>query len=233
MFLVYGVHPSPQKGCVEEKELEKQLVNIFQEFTLSQQMSDFIQGKLKELFEEDINYQESNEKALMARLAKLKDEKKRLYRKVVNEEIKGEAMAEELKQDIEGEIAQAEEKLGSITQHTRDYLEQTSNLLHLAQNARQLFLEGTREQKNILLNSVASNLFLKDKKVSFSLKKPFDMLANGQKRPIQLRNPSINLACRQTGLTIAFDCIIKAFQNLIWAEQARNRLKQIKLLQQG
>ena len=135
----------------------------------------------------------------------------------INEEIKDEAMAEELKQDIEGEIAQAEEKLGSITQHTRDYLEQTSNLLHLAQNARQLFLEGTREQKNILLNSVASNLFLKDKKVSFSLKKPFDMLANGQKRPIQLRNPSINLACRQTGLTDAFNCILKAFQNPVSA----------------
>ena len=128
----------------------------------------------------------------------------------INEEIKDEAMAEELKQDIEGEIAQAEEKLGSITQHTRDYLEQTSNLLHLAQNARQLFLEGTREQKNILLNSVASNLFLKDKKVSFSLKKPFDMLANGQKRPIQLRNPSINL-------TDAFNCILKAFQNPVSA----------------
>lgn len=183
----------PQKGCVEEKELEKQLVNIFQEFTLSQQMSDFIQGKLKELFEEDINYQESNEEALMARLAKLKDEKKKLYRKVVNEEIRDEAMAEELKQDIETEIAQAEEKLGCITQHTKDYLEQTSNLLYLAQNARQLFLEGTREQKHILLNSVTSNLFLKDKKVSFSLKKPFDILANGQKRPIQLRGKDSDL----------------------------------------
>ena len=39
----------------------------------------------------------------------------------------------------------------------------------------------------------------------------------------QLRNPSINL-------TRAFDCIIKAFQNPIWAEQARERLKQIKML---
>ena len=54
-------------------------------------------------------------------------------------------------------------------------------------------LEGTKEQKNILLNSVASNLFLKDKKVTFSLKKPFDMLANGQKRPIQLTTPPLTL----------------------------------------
>ncbi len=42
-------------------------------------------------------------------------------------------------------------------------------------------------------------------------------------RQVQLRNPSINL-------THAFDCIIKAFQNPIWVEQARERLKQIRML---
>ena len=40
-----------------------------------------------------------------------------------------------------------------------------------------------------------------------------------------LRVPSINL-------THAFDCIIKAFQNPIWAEQARERLKLIKIIRQ-
>lgn len=38
-----------------------------------------------------------------------------------------------------------------------------------------------------------------------------------------LRNPRIK---RTDGL----DCVIKAFQNPIWAEQARERLKQIKFL---
>lgn len=174
----------PETGCVEEKVLESQLVNIFEEFTLTQQMADFVQSKLKELFEEDIQYQETNEKALLGRLGKLRDEKKKLYRKLVNDQIKDEAMVEELKKDIEAEIVQLEEKLGNITKHSRDYLEQTSNLLYLAQNARQLFLEGTREQKHMLLTSVASNLSLKDKTVYFSLKKPFDMLTKGQKSPI-------------------------------------------------
>lgn len=31
-------------------------------------------------------------------------------------------------------------------------------------------------------------------------------------------------------LTIALACIIKAFQNPVWAEQARSRLKQIKMI---
>ncbi len=42
-------------------------------------------------------------------------------------------------------------------------------------------------------------------------------------RPVVLRNPSINL-------TNSISSIIKAFQNPIWAEQARERLKQIRLL---
>ena len=42
-------------------------------------------------------------------------------------------------------------------------------------------------------------------------------------RQVQLRNPRINL-------TNALSSIIKAFQNPVWTEQARERLKQIKLL---
>jgi len=175
-----------QKGCVEEKELEKQLKAIFKQFTISQNMVEFIQTKLEALFEEDIHYQQTSEKALKTHLTKLRAEKKKLYRKIVNDEIKDRAMIEELKQDIEREISQATQKLENITQHTKDYLDQSSNLLHLAKNAHKLFLNGTREQKHILLNCVSSNLLLKDKKVHFSYKKPFDMLVKGQKSTIRL-----------------------------------------------
>ena len=67
------------------------------------------------------------------------------------------------------------------------------------------------------------NLVLDGKNVRFDWIKPFDKIAYFATRQAWLRNPSINL-------TNAFDCIIKAFQNPIWAEQARERLKQIKLL---
>jgi len=41
---------------------------------------------------------------------------------------------------------------------------------------------------------------------------------------VELRNPSF-------ALTTALERILKAFQNPIWAEQARERLKQIKILE--
>jgi DNA invertase Pin-like site-specific DNA recombinase len=175
-----------QKGCIEQKELEKQLRTIFKQFAISNQIASFVQAKLAELFEEDIRYQQTSENALKTHLIELKAEKKKLYRKIVNDKIQDRKMIEELKQDIEKEIAQAEEKLENITRHTKDYLEQSSNLLYLAKHAHKLFLRGTREQKHILLNCVASNLLLRDKKVYFSHKKPFDILAKGSKRPIGL-----------------------------------------------
>ncbi len=46
---------------------------------------------------------------------------------------------------------------------------------------------------------------------------------NGQIKKIELRVPSF-------ALTTALSRVLKAFQNPIWSEQARERLKQIKML---
>jgi len=67
------------------------------------------------------------------------------------------------------------------------------------------------------------NLELNGKIARYDWINPFDKIAFYASRQAWLRNPSINL-------TSSFDCIIKAFQNPIWAEQARERLKQIKML---
>ena len=42
--------------------------------------------------------------------------------------------------------------------------------------AGELFLEGTKGEKQILIRCISSNLFLKDKIISFELKKPFELL---------------------------------------------------------
>lgn len=88
--------------------------------------------------------------------------------------------------DIQNEIADIQEKITNIKRHSQDWLEQSSNLIYLAKKADELFLQGTDEEKQILINCVASNLYLKDKKVYFSLKKPFDILAKGTKSPVGL-----------------------------------------------
>ena len=172
-------------GCgqsyINEPKLELEIAKIFKDFILSQKQADTIQKKLKELFREDISYQERQEKSLKTRLVKLKNEKKSLFRKMVADEIKDQEAYLEVKNDIQNEIAGIQEKLTNIGRHSEDWLQQSSNLIYLAKHADKLFLEGTKEEKHTLINCAASNLFLKDKKVEFSLKKPFAILAEGQK----------------------------------------------------
>jgi len=74
-----------------------------------------------------------------------------------------------------------------LSQSSHDWLEQSSNLLELAKHAKKLFLEGAKEEKYKLLESVSSNRILTDKKVRFEYKKPFDLLVKGRERPILLQ----------------------------------------------
>lgn len=165
---------------IEEKELEKKLADMFKGFFLSQEQADEIQEKLKELFAEDIDYQEKQEKALKTRLTKLKEEKKKILRKIATSELNDEETFIEIKNDIHKDIVTLKEKLNHIQQHSEDWLDQSSKLIYLAQHARELFLEGTKEEKQTLVRCVTSNLFLNDKNVEFSLNEPFQMLQKGQ-----------------------------------------------------
>lgn len=162
---------------IEEKPLEKQLSELFANFFVTESQVNEISKKLGELFLEDIEYQENQEMQLKTRLTKLSTEKKNLFRKMISGEIEDKEMYTELKNDIEGELYTIQEKLDNIKQHSTNWLEQSSNLLYLAQHAQELFLEGTKEEKQTLINCVASNLFLRDKNVEFELKKPFVYLS--------------------------------------------------------
>jgi len=168
------------QGYIDEKLLEKELANIFTKFWLSSSQQIKLESKLKDLFKEDIEYQEGQQKTLNAHLTKLQAEKKRLYRSMAIGEMDDHKVYLEVKNDITQEISDIEESLSNIAQHTNDWLSQASNLLALSSNAGQIFLEGTKEEKQTLLHCVASNLYLKDKKISFNLKEPFNLLSDAQ-----------------------------------------------------
>jgi site-specific DNA recombinase len=177
-------------GCgqvyITEPELEKELSKIFRNFVLSEEQAGAIQTKLKELFQEDNTYQKKQEILLKTRLTKLEIEKKTLFRKMVSGNSDDERAYLEVKNDIQNEISDLTSGLDNIGQHSIDWIEQSSNLLYLAQHAQGLFLEGTKEEKQTLINCVSSNLFLKDKKIQYSLKEPFSLLKGGQNLVIQL-----------------------------------------------
>ena len=58
-------------------------------------------------------------------------------------------------------------------------MQQMNSVLELAQMAPELYLGETDEYKRKIINSVLSNLTLKDGKLSYDYKKPFDVLVKG------------------------------------------------------
>jgi len=167
---------------IREEELEIQLAAIFDPIKIEQKVSEFIMERLKELYEEDKNYQEKATKNLKSKLTHLKEKKKKLFRKMVNDQIEDKEMYKELKQEIDNKIIEISEQISKLSQSTYDWLQQSSNLLKLANRAKKLFLEGNQEQKRQLLNSVSSNLVLRGRKVHYTYKKPFDILAKTGER---------------------------------------------------
>ncbi len=169
------------QSYISEDKLELELGKIFKNFILSKKRANAIQCKLRELFQDDLRYQDTQEKTLKDRLEALKEEKKKIYRKMATDKLPDQDTYLEVNNDIQNEIVNLQEKLSNIGRHSKEWLEHSSNLIYLAKNADKLFLEGTKEEKHTLINCAASNLFLKDRKVSFSLKKPFAILAESQK----------------------------------------------------
>lgn len=167
------------QSYIAEPEMEQQLAKIFDNFTLSEEYADRVQNKLNDLFEEENTYQDRQQTTLKIRLTKLNDEKKRIFRQMVAGEINDKDTYIEVKNDIQNEIIELQNQLGKIGQSSVDWFEQSSNLIYLAKNAGKLFLEGTKEEKQTLINCVSSNLFLKNRNVEFSLKQPFNILAEG------------------------------------------------------
>lgn len=166
---------------IEEKDLENQLSEMFKGFFLEDKQAEEIKIKLTELYDEDNKYQSIQEKALKTRLTKLQNEKKSIYKRMLMGDVDDKETYLEVKNDLQNEIRQVQEKLLKITDHSQNWFDQSSNLLYLATHAQELFLEGTKEEKQMLIRCVSSNLFLKDKKVEFSFNKPFEILSQTPK----------------------------------------------------
>lgn len=115
-------------------------------------------------------------------------------------------------------------KMTKLTTADEDYYITADYLLQLSNRAYELFQSSEVHEKRQLLKLTLQNLTLEGRKVRYNVLKPFDTILNYADSKLWLRNPRINR-------TDALDCIIKAFQNPIWAEQARERLKLIILME--
>ena len=92
------------------------------------------------------------------------------------------------KKNILDDIAKVESHINETKVSSRSWLELTEEYLNNAFHARDIMLEGTFEEKRRLLFFVGENLILQDKRLTFSFKKPYDILLLPEYRTSVLRD---------------------------------------------
>lgn len=97
-------------------------------------------------------------------------------------------MNEELKQEqyeLEGQSA-------LLTEADEHFSIAISTIMSMAQNAYQIFKSSRVEAKRAILNILLSNLQIKDKQISYNLRKPFDLIDSlNEKTPPKIEGVAI------------------------------------------
>lgn len=114
-------------------------------------------------------------------LTKIEESLESLLAMRLNEEIMAEEYGQQKKIFVDKKIA-IKEKVEDRKQTSSNWLELAENFLETAFHAREVMESKDLEAKRNLVRTVGWNLFLKDKKLQFSFKKPYDILLQPQIR---------------------------------------------------
>ncbi|MBI5374197.1 MAG: recombinase family protein [Candidatus Schekmanbacteria bacterium] len=167
-----------RQSSIRLEELEKQILNYLTEIHVLDTYKDWAVKYLKEkqekekLLKPDIS--NSLQKALLQNHSYLENLNKMRYRELINDD---EYMAQ--KNGLLKEAVSLKEKLGD--RNPDNWLEPSQKCFIFANRAKNWFENGNLENKRLILETVGSNLFLKDKKLSIQAIKPFDIFENQDK----------------------------------------------------
>ncbi len=170
-------HTCSQKGVTRQEEVENQLMGVFEFFeTITPEEAEEIKNKIKADHAQEIEYKETTIKALTDRHSSLQRRLDRMYDDHLDEKITRDFW-ERKQKEITDEQSSLLERIAKVKSEEAKYFEIWLNIIDLARRASEIYAKRTPEEKRLLLTHIFSNLTLKDKKVSHSLKKPFEVLA--------------------------------------------------------
>jgi len=165
-------NPNCSQKCIEYKELLQQIEDILSQIEIP---ATFHEWALKELEKETKQESEDRNKIL--------NDLQNSYQQCLNEidgvigmRARRELDEEDYKRKM-SELSEKKNKLYELIQDTNrrveSQIENATKLLDFAKNVMSAFKNGGPETKQQILMNLGSNLYLKDKKLSIELAKPF------------------------------------------------------------
>ena len=173
--------PDCAQRSIEVKELEKQIEHYLSKIQISESFKEWAIKYLKEENEKEVSSRQtilaSQRKAYDNCLKKLDN---LLQLKISPANSNGSLLSDEeyfrQKAELLKEKTRLEEILNNAEERSEQWLDICEKTFNFACHARFWFQNGTPEEKSRILQTLGSNLILKDKKLLIELKKPFTLI---------------------------------------------------------
>ncbi len=163
---------------VKQKEIDEQILGAIKNIQITPEHKEWIIKAIKHINEKQTNISSDKLKTFQAEIEKNKNRLQEIYMDKLEGKI-----TEEFWLSMQNQITEKIEKYkGLINAYDRAELKtmnEVTSTLELSETAYNKYLEGNDEVKRKIVNSLLSNLTLRDGKLSYTYKKPFDILAKG------------------------------------------------------
>jgi len=173
------------QASVKHEYLQKVFEEAIKKVALPEELSEIFREELKQGFKEEQKIRDVSLQNLNRHLGKIQAKHDRLLELYIEQKITKELFNKKNKQ-YEKEKQEIELEIEKHKKADKKWFKTAVLYLELSQKAKELFQKASAKRKNELLNFVFQNLTLKDKKVQFTYKKPFDILVNCQNRSLML-----------------------------------------------
>ncbi len=156
---------------VEEKDLEKQIDSVISSVSIPKDFYLWALEAIKYLHRNEIYDQENITAQNRKRETELLQKLDNLVMMRANEEISKEQLHNS-KEAVESELSDVRKNIRVLHERAVDWVGIADNYIHAAKTARDKFKNGDNDTKREILQSLGSNLTLKDKKLSISVASP-------------------------------------------------------------
>ena len=169
---------SQQHIYVREEELEKQYIEALKQIQTSDEHKNWIIQGLKESFADEQKYTKEKIKDFNNQKEILKERLSKIYLDKLDGTISEQFWLERHNQWTM-ELMHLQSTIEAYEKSNIDFMGNGINILNLLTNIEKTYLMSDIDAKKQILNTVLQNSYLKDGKLSYIYKKPFNIFAKG------------------------------------------------------
>ena len=171
---------SHNNGCkklsyIKQESIDEIISKLLKNFIISRELIDSIKKVIKEIHDDKYDYQEKKEANINRKLEQVNKRIKQAYVDKCDGAIE-EDFWREINKSYHAEKAELIEALQRINEADVKFYDTCEKLLKFAQNAHQMFLNGSTEDKRFIAQTIISNATYSDGKFDVELHPAFEAL---------------------------------------------------------